>query len=166
MKNNLITVYGKNMLILRIKQTLIFSVCVFIFHTGLFAEDSENSGNGKLVTIDSITSQQSQYIVGGIISFQGTFRDPGAMDEYSIVWNFGDGNVAAETLTAAKDVYANPGRCTPYQNMLYNYSIIKVDNTYSQPGSYTVTFSVENSKGAKYQDSMVIVVEENESNSR
>ena len=104
------------------KQILIFSFCIFIFHTGLFAEDS---GNGELVTIDSITSHQSQYIVGEIISFQGTFRDPGAMEEYSIVWNFGDGNVATGTLTAVKDVYANPGRCTPYQNMRYNYSIDK-----------------------------------------
>lgn len=93
-------------------------------------------------------------------SFEDTFRDPGAMEEYSIIWNFGDRNVATGTLTAAKDVYANPGHCTPYKNICYNCSIIKVDNTYAKHGSYTVTFSVENSKGTKYENSKEIVVEE------
>lgn len=147
----------KNMSTLRAKQILIFALCIFVFHTDLFAEDSGNDG---LVVIDSVTSSHAKNIVGEKISFQGTFMDPGAMEEYSIVWDFGDGNVATGTLTAAKDVYANPGRCTPYKNMSYNYSIIKADNTYAKPGSYTVTFSVENSTGTKYEDSRVIVVEE------
>jgi PKD repeat protein len=151
------------MSILRMKHLLIFAFCIFVFHTGLFAEES---GDGGLVMIDSITTNQSQYIVGEKISFKGTFKEPGAMEEYSIAWNFGDGNVATGTLATAKDVYANPGRCTPYQNMRYNYSTIKVDNTYAKPGTYTVTFSVENSKGTKYEDSRIIVVEKNDSNPR
>ncbi len=113
-----------------------------------------------MVTIDSVKSNHSKNIVGEKISFKGTFKDPGALEEYSIVLDFGDGNVATGTLTTAKDVYANPGRCTPYKNMSYNYSIIKADNTYAKPGSYTVTFSVENSKGTKHEDSREIVVEE------
>ncbi len=49
--------------------------------------------------------------------FEGSFRDPGTKDEYSIVWDFGDGNIATGTLTTSKDLYANPGRCTPYKNI-------------------------------------------------
>ncbi len=145
------------MSMLRVKFLLIFVFCFFVYYTALLAEDTSNSG---LATIDSVTTVHSHNIVGKKISFKGTFRDPGAMEEYSIVWDFGDGNVATGKLAAAKDVYANPGRCTPYKNMYYNYSIIKADNTYSKPGSYTISFSVEDSKGTKHQDSRVIVVEE------
>ncbi|MBL7047751.1 MAG: PKD domain-containing protein [Candidatus Marinimicrobia bacterium] len=114
------------------KLILIFAFCIFVFHTELFAE---NSGDGGLVMIDSITTNKSQYIVGEKISFKGTFRDPGSMEEYSIVWDFGNGNVATGTLATAENVYA-------------------------KPGAYAVTFSVENSKGIKHEDSKVIKVEE------
>lgn len=49
------------MSILRMKQILILSFCIFVINTGLFAEDSSDSG---LVMIDSIASSHSQYIVG------------------------------------------------------------------------------------------------------
>ncbi len=77
-------------------------------------------------------------------------------NEYSIVWDFGDGNIASGTLTTSKDIYGNPGRCSPYENKCY--STVKTTNIYSKPGSYTVTFSVKNSKGARYENSETIIV--------
>lgn len=142
---------------LRIKLVLILFFCFFVFHTNLFAKDSGDISS--LAKIESISPVLPKYKAGEKITFVGTFRDPAPTDEYSIAWDFGDGNIYTGTLTTSKDIYANPSRCSPYKNICY--SKVNADTIYSKPGSYTVTFSVTNSKGTKHEDSKMIIVEEN-----
>lgn len=114
------------------------------------------------VRIDSITADHAKFITNKKITFKGTFLDPADMDIYSIAWDFGDGNIATGTLTTASDVYANPGRCSPYKNECF--STIIASNVYKISGDYTIIFSVKNSKGNLYTDSEEIIVSENSGN--
>ncbi|MHA2007754.1 MAG: PKD domain-containing protein [Promethearchaeota archaeon] len=69
---------------------------------------------------------------GESISFSGSFSDPGNLDTHSIIWDFGDGNIAIDTL--------NPSY------------------TYEDNGVYTVTLTVTDDDGAIGYDTLVIIV--------
>jgi len=72
--------------------------------------------------------------VGEVVSFIGSFTDPGMLDMHTIEWDFGDGSTAAGTLTPT-----------------YTYQII---------GKYTVTLNVMDNHGGVGMDTVVITVEE------
>ncbi len=143
----------------RIKIILILSLCTFLFHPHFFSNlSAEDETESTWVSINSITTKNSDFTTGKKILFESSFRDPGKMDVYTIVWDFGDGTISTGTLTTAGDRYANPGRCTPYKNICY--SMVKATNVYKTPGSYTVTFSVQNSEGVRHEVSDTIDVVE------
>lgn len=132
--------------------TIIF-VCVILHISNLQANKPTS---GAWLKINSITTKQNKYLTENEISFEGTFHDPHPTDVYTIVWDFGNGNIETANFTTATDMYANPGRCSPYKSQCH--CIIKVSNTYSSSGTYNVTFSVETSNHTKYSDSEEIVV--------
>ena len=145
-------------IILTIGILQIFCMNLLTSRLGLFAKDFKDD-NGSTTRIDSITTKYKKYLTDKEITFKGTFMDPAYTDVYSIGWDFGDGNFATGTLTTSTDLYANPGRCSPYRTKCY--STISVSNVYAKPGVYTVTFFVKNSKGDLSKDSEEIVVDKN-----
>jgi PKD repeat protein len=70
--------------------------------------------------------------VDELISFHGDFTDPG-LEGWSILWNFGDGNIAVDTLTPS--------------------------HKFSAEGVYTVTLLVQDYYGGEGTDSITVTVE-------
>jgi PKD repeat protein len=69
---------------------------------------------------------------GGIVSFTGSFVDPGWLDSHTIVWNFGDGNSESGTL--------NP------------------THRYGDNGFYSVTLTVADDDGGTASHTIYIIV--------
>ncbi|MBS7614820.1 PKD domain-containing protein [Candidatus Bathyarchaeota archaeon] len=69
---------------------------------------------------------------GSSVSFLGSFTDPGLLDTHTIIWNFGDGTIASETL--------NP------------------THTYLDNGIYMVTLTVTDDDGAIGTDALTVTV--------
>ena len=69
---------------------------------------------------------------GQPISFAGGFTDPGILDTHTILWDFGDGATAADTLTPA--------------------------HAYAQRGIYTVTLTVTDNDGGVGSDTLLVAV--------
>ncbi len=67
---------------------------------------------------------------GEIVSFSGSFTDPGWLDTHTIVWEFGDGNSAIETLTPI--------------------------HTYGDNGIYTVTLTVTDDDNGIGTDTLIV----------
>lgn len=155
----MVHLYQKDKLVKRLKGynalhlIAITVLTSFFLNLNVSANDEVRDG---WIKIDSITTKSSKYEVEKCIAFEGTFLDPHPTDEYTIIWDFGDGKMETGTFTTATDMYANPGRCSPYKNQCY--CTVKVTNTYSKPGNYNVSFSVKTGQGATYTDSEEIVV--------
>ena len=143
-----------------LKTLLIITLSFVLLNFNIIAK--EKKAKDTFARIDSITADYSKFLTDEKITFKGTFLDPKDMDIYSIVWDFGDGNIATGTLTTASDVYANPGRCSPYKNECF--STIITSNVYKKPGDYRIIFSVKNSKGDRYSDTEEIIISEDSKN--
>jgi PKD repeat protein len=100
-------------------------------------DDGDTNSDSLLFTVDNIApivgaGSDLNVDEGEVISFSGTFHDPGSLDTHTIEWNFGDGNIAMGTLTPA-----------------YIYE----DN-----GVFTATLTVTDDDGGTDSDSLTIVV--------
>lgn len=69
---------------------------------------------------------------GALVSFSGSFADPGTADTHVILWEFGDGETATGTLTPT--------------------------HVYSAPGNYPVTLRVTDDDGGVGVDGLVVAV--------
>lgn len=72
-------------------------------------------------------------VEGDIVHFNGSYEDPGWLDTHEIVWDFGDGNTAEDTL--------------------------KPEHRYGEPGTYTVTLNVTDDDGDWGTDTLLVTVE-------
>ncbi|MFH1921247.1 MAG: PKD domain-containing protein, partial [Planctomycetota bacterium] len=70
---------------------------------------------------------------GDLVSFSGSFTDPGVLDTHTIQWNFGDGNTATGSLTPP-------------------------DHTYADNGVYVVTLRVTDDDGGVGVDTLTVTV--------
>lgn len=70
---------------------------------------------------------------GNLVSFAGSFTDPGSLDTHTIHWDFGDGQTATGTLTPM--------------------------NQYTASGQYTVTLTITDDDGGVGVDTLVVLVE-------
>ncbi|MFH1921320.1 MAG: PKD domain-containing protein, partial [Planctomycetota bacterium] len=69
---------------------------------------------------------------GDLVSFVGSFTDPGTLDTHTIVWDFGDGNWDSGSLTT--------------------------NHRYADNGSYTVTLTVTDNDGGVGSDTLAVTV--------
>ncbi|MFO7537130.1 MAG: PKD domain-containing protein, partial [Chloroflexota bacterium] len=69
---------------------------------------------------------------GETVSFSGSFTDPGVLDTHEIVWDFGDGQSAADSLA--------------------------VSHVYETAGVYTVTLTVTDNAGDAGSDTLLVTV--------
>ena len=70
---------------------------------------------------------------GQLVQFSGSFIDPGTADTHTILWDFGDGTSATNTLTPS--------------------------HTYSQAAAFTVTLIVRDDDGGEGKDILTVIVD-------
>lgn len=71
---------------------------------------------------------------GTLLTFIGTFSDPGTLDTHTILWDFGDGITVTGTLSPT--------------------------HSYAGPGLYTVTLTIADDDGGITQDTLRVVINE------
>ncbi len=81
-------------------------------------------------TVDA--GQDQSVKTGNVVDFDGSYTDPGTQDTHSILWDFGDGEVANGTL--------NPS------------------HLYTSPGTYLATLTVLDDDGGSDSDTLTITV--------
>lgn len=81
---------------------------------------------------DVVAGSDLQTVAGTPVTFSVRFKDINPNDTHTILWNFGDGGVAANTLTPT--------------------------HTYTLPGIYTVTLTVLDSAGFSITDTLQVTV--------
>ncbi len=82
--------------------------------------------------IDSILQPTPDFILpGDVLTFSGSYFDPGLLDTHELQWDFGDGESGQGT---------------------------SVDHSYSTPGIYTVTFTVSDDDGGVGQTTLEVIV--------
>ena len=90
------------------------------------------------VSLIGITQPNPGFILpGDPLGFTGSYMDPGTLDTHAITWDFGDGTTSTGTTTAL--------------------------HTYSAPGDYTITLTVEDNDGGLGSDTMQLTVDTPES---
>jgi PKD repeat protein len=100
-------------------------------------DDGATTTQTVTITVNNVAptveagNNQTVY-VGESVSFNGTFNDPGSLDTHTISWNFGD-NTNSNGIN-------NP------------------THTYTESGTYTVTYSVTDEDGASSNDTLQLTV--------
>ena len=81
-------------------------------------------------SIDSIEQPNPHFILPHhLLTFNGSFTDPGWLDTHTATWDFDDGTVVAGTLTEENEQPDSTGTST-------------ADHAYSEPGDYMGTLTV------------------------
>ena len=70
--------------------------------------------------------------IGQLLTFNGSFTDPGSLDTHTILWDFDDGNTASGSLTPS--------------------------HAYAVPGTYTVRLTITDNSGASNSDTLTVIV--------
>lgn len=81
-------------------------------------------------TIDSVDQPNPRFILPGqVLTFTGSFTDPGWLDTHTSLWDFGDGTTAPGELIEENEAPDATGTST-------------VEHAYSAPDSYQVTLTI------------------------
>ncbi|AKB20015.1 PKD domain-containing protein [Methanosarcina sp. WWM596] len=123
-----------------------------IYTVNLTVTDEEGDlGNDTLlVTVNNaipVVDSGSDIIVtaGDLVSFSGTFSDPGWLDTHTAEWNFGEGTVEAGSVSEENESPNSTGTVSG------NFS-------YFDAGEYTVFLNVTDDDGVIGQDQLTVTV--------
>jgi PKD repeat protein len=78
-------------------------------------------------------------------TFTGGFTDPGWVDTHTATWDFGDGTVQT-------------GAVTEEHNQPDATGVSVIEHVYSQPGTYTITLTVQDKDGGIGQATVTVTV--------
>jgi streptogramin lyase len=92
-------------------------------------------------TVGAITAPQAPVPINTSISVSASFTDPNVLDTHTAVWNWGDGQTAAGTVTESN-----------------GSGTVSGSHTYTADGVYTVTLTVTDQYGASSASSFSYVV--------
>jgi PKD repeat protein len=118
--------------------------CGLPFHNITYTVRDDNSGTGTaLVQVEVmnvlpvVNAGPNQTVnVGEVVTFSGSFTDPGLRETHTIEWDFGDGEEANDSLTPT--------------------------HTYDTPGTYTVTLTVTDKYDGVGTDTLTVTVKGDE----
>ena len=97
-------------------------------------------------SIDSIEQPNPHFILPHhLLTFNGSFTDPGWLDTHTATWDFDDGTVVAGTLTEENEQPDSTGTST-------------ADHAYSEPGDYMVTLIVTDDDGGIGTDTSTVTI--------
>ena len=82
---------------------------------------------------------------GDLVSFSGTFSDPGWLDTHTAEWNFGEGTIEAGSVSEENEYPDSTGTVSG------NFS-------YFDAGEYTVTLNITDDDGGIGQDQLTVTV--------
>ena len=112
-------------------NTYTISATVTDDDTGTGSDTETVTVNNVLPTVDAGADQLTDE--GTIVSFFGSFTDPGTLDTHTITWDYGDGTpVVSGTLTPT--------------------------HAFADDGTYTVTLTVQDDDGAPVSETLLVTV--------
>jgi hypothetical protein len=93
-------------------------------------------------SITGLSQPNSLFILADdVLTFSGTFSDPGTLDGHTVTWNFGDGNATTSSF--------GPGGSASFS----------ANHAFAAPGAYLVTLTVTDDDGGVGTAQMTVIVQ-------
>ncbi len=113
-------------------------------------EEGDFGNDTLLVTVNNAipivdSGSDLEVTAGDLVSFSGTFSDPGWLDTHTAEWNFGEGTPEAGSISEENEYPDSTGT-------------VSGSFSYFDAGEYTVTLSVTDDDGGIGQDQLTVTV--------